>query len=191
MTHVIDNSTHPVRNISFATFPNNSTNTDIHYSIGQCSLGAVLAARSKHGLCALLIGDHPEQLVLDLQNQFPEANLLSEAGGQEDFLAKVIALLENPGTDLDLPLDLRGTAFQRKVWNALRRIPAGSTATYTEIAESIGHPGAFRAVAQACAANTLAVAIPCHRVIRNNGELSGYRWGVERKRTLLQKEARA
>ncbi len=161
---------------------------DIHFAIGKCSLGAILVAQSGRGICAILIGDDPEQLVHDLQEQFPKVNLTD---GNEDLVAKVVGFMDGPGVGLDLSLDIRGTAFQQRVWNELCQIPAGTTATYTEIAKRIGEPKAFRAVAQACAANSLAVAVPCHRVIRNDGALSGYRWGVDRKRMLLEREALA
>jgi AraC family transcriptional regulator of adaptative response/methylated-DNA-[protein]-cysteine methyltransferase len=137
------------------------------------------------------MGDDPLQLVRDLQDQFPKANLIGDDGNYEDMVAKVIRLIETPSVGLDLPLDIRGTAFQQRVWKALQQIPVGSTASYADIAKSIGMPKAVRAVAQACGANSLAVAIPCHRVIRNDGALSGYRWGVERKRALLDREAQA
>jgi AraC family transcriptional regulator of adaptative response/methylated-DNA-[protein]-cysteine methyltransferase len=137
------------------------------------------------------MGDDPLQLVRDLQDQFPKANLIGDDGDYEDMVAKIIGLIETPSVGLDLPLDIRGTAFQQRVWKALQQIPVGTTASYADIAKSIGMPKAVRAVAQACGANSLAVAIPCHRVIRNDGELSGYRWGVERKRTLLDREAQA
>ncbi len=136
-----------------------------------------------------LLGDDPDALVRDLQDRFPNARLI---GGNADFervVARVVGLVEAPSLGLDLPLDVRGTAFQQRVWQALREIPAGSTASYTEIARRIGKPSAVRAVAQACASNAIAVAIPCHRVVRTDGTLSGYRWGVKRKRTLLQREA--
>jgi AraC family transcriptional regulator, regulatory protein of adaptative response / methylated-DNA-[protein]-cysteine methyltransferase len=165
--------------------------TDIHFAIGQCSLGTILVAQSGCGICAILIGDDPEQLVHDLQEQFPKANLIGGTDGYEDLVAKVIGFIERPGAGLDLSLDIRGTAFQQKVWNVLCQIPVGATATYREIAKRIGEPKAFRAVARACAANSLAVAVPCHRVIRNDGALSGYRWGVDRKRMLLEREAQA
>ena len=155
------------------------------------SLGSILVAKSERGVCAVLLGDDPLQLVRDLQDQFPKANLIGDDGGYEDMVAKVIGLIETPSVGLDLPLDIRGTAFQQRVWKALQQIPVGSTASYADIAKSIGMPKAVRAVAQACGANSLAVAIPCHRVIRNDGALSGYRWGVEPKRTLLDREAQA
>ncbi len=149
----------------------------------------MLVAATDKGVCAILLGDDPETLVRDLQDRFPRADL---KGGDVEFermVAEVVGLVEAPGQRLDLPLDIRGTAFQQKVWAALSAIPAGKTATYTEIARAIGQPKAVRAVAQACAANPLAIAIPCHRVVRADGDLSGYRWGVERKRKLIDREA--
>jgi AraC family transcriptional regulator, regulatory protein of adaptative response / methylated-DNA-[protein]-cysteine methyltransferase len=153
------------------------------------ALGSILVAKSERGVCAVLIGHDPIQLIRDLQDQFPKANLIGGEKGYEDLVAKVVGLIEKPGVGLDLPLDIRGTAFQQRVWKALQQIPVGSTASYADIAKSIGMPNAVRAVAQACGANSLAVAIPCHRVIRNDGALSGYRWGVERKQALLDREA--
>jgi AraC family transcriptional regulator of adaptative response/methylated-DNA-[protein]-cysteine methyltransferase len=147
-------------------------------------------AQSERGVCSILIGDDPARLDQDLRNRFPEANLIDGKGGEE-LTTQVAGLIEKPGAGLDLPLDVRGTAFQQLVWEAVQRIPPGSTASYTDIARQIGVPGAVRAVAQACGANVLAVAIPCHRVIGNDGSLSGYRWGVERKRALLAREAHA
>jgi AraC family transcriptional regulator, regulatory protein of adaptative response / methylated-DNA-[protein]-cysteine methyltransferase len=163
---------------------------NIFFMIGDCSLGFILVAQSQRGVCSILIGEDPAQLAQDLRNEFPEANLI-DGQGSEDLVAQVAGLIERPGAGLNLPLDVRGTAFQQLVWDAVHRIPAGSTASYTDIARQIGAPGAVRAVAQACGANALAVAIPCHRVIRNDGSLSGYRWGVERKRALLAREAHA
>lgn len=167
------------------------TNTAIRFALGECSLGSILVAASERGICCILLGDDPDTLLRDLQDGFPNAELI---GGDEVFeklIAQVIGFVESPAIGLDLPLDVRGTAFQQRVWRALRELPAGSTASYTEIARRIGAPKSARAVAQACAANNLAVAIPCHRVVRNDGGLSGYRWGVERKRALLKREARA
>jgi AraC family transcriptional regulator of adaptative response/methylated-DNA-[protein]-cysteine methyltransferase len=164
-------------------------NTDIRFAVGQCSLGAILVAQSTRGICAILLGDDPDALVRDLQDKFARTNLI---GGDHDFeqlVAKVVGFIEAPAIGLDLPLDLQGTAFQERVWQALRSIPVGTTASYGEIAALIGAPKSFRAVAQACGANSLAVAIPCHRVVRSDGHLSGYRWGVERKRILLDREA--
>jgi AraC family transcriptional regulator of adaptative response/methylated-DNA-[protein]-cysteine methyltransferase len=165
--------------------------TEIRFAIGQCSLGAILVAQSAQGVCAILLGDDANALARDLQDRFPHAHLIGGDAAFEQLVAKVVGLVEAPALGLDLPLDVRGTAFQRRVWQALREIPAGQTLSYSEVAQRIGSPKSVRAVAQACAANTLAVAIPCHRVVRNDGALSGYRWGVERKRTLLEREARA
>ncbi|MBY8928799.1 MULTISPECIES: bifunctional DNA-binding transcriptional regulator/O6-methylguanine-DNA methyltransferase Ada [Pseudomonas] len=163
-------------------------NNLIRFAVGQCSLGAILVAQSQRGVCAILLGDDPDTLVRDLQDQFPNAELVGADRDFEQLIAQVVGFIEAPALGLDLPLDLRGTAFQERVWQALRDIPVGSTASYAQIAQRIGAPTAFRAVAQACGANHLAVAIPCHRVVRSDGALSGYRWGVERKRTLLARE---
>ena len=163
----------------------------IRFAVGQCSLGAILVAATAKGVCAIQFGDDPDALVRGLQDRFPKARL---TGGDKDFeqlVAKVVGFVEAPSNGLDLPLDVRGTAFQQRVWRALRDIPAGSTASYREIAGRIGAPKAVRAVAQACSSNPVAVAIPCHRVVRTDGALSGYRWGVARKRALLAREAAA
>lgn len=166
-------------------------NTEIRFAIGQCSLGAILVAASERGICAIFIGDDPNVLARDLQDRFPRATLIGADAAFEQLVAKVVGFVEAPRRGLDLPLDVRGTAFQQRVWQALREIPAGQTVTYSEIARRIGAPQSARAVARACAANTLAVAIPCHRVVRMDGGLSGYRWGVERKQDLLDREAQA
>jgi AraC family transcriptional regulator of adaptative response/methylated-DNA-[protein]-cysteine methyltransferase len=155
------------------------TNAEIHFAIGECSLGSILVARSERGICAILLGDDAEALARGADAEF------------EQLVARVVGFVEAPALGLDLPLDVRGTAFQQRVWKALRKIPVGSTASYSDIAKSIGSRNSVRAVAQACGANPLAVAIPCHRVVRNDGALSGYRWGVERKRSLLEREAGA
>ena len=162
----------------------------IRFAVGECSLGSILVARSDKGVCAILLGDDPQALVHNLQDRFPKADLIGADAEFETLVAKVVGFIETPGIGLDLPLDVRGTAFQQRVWQALREIPVGATVTYSDIARKIGAPKATRAVAGACAANALAVAIPCHRVVRNDGALSGYRWGVERKRALLDREAR-
>ncbi|MBV7565519.1 bifunctional DNA-binding transcriptional regulator/O6-methylguanine-DNA methyltransferase Ada [Pseudomonas sp. PDM27] len=164
-------------------------NNDIRFAVGQCSLGAILVAQSERGVCAILLGDDPHQLVCDLQDKFRRANLIGADQAFEALIAKVVGFIEAPAIGLDLPLDVRGTAFQERVWQALREIPVGSTASYADVALHIGSPKAVRAVAQACGANNLAVAIPCHRVVRSDGNLSGYRWGVERKRQLLERES--
>jgi len=165
-------------------------NNDIRFAVGQCSLGAILVAQSERGVCAILLGDDPHQLVCDLQDKFRRANFIGADQAFEALIAKVVGFIEAPAIGLDLPLDVRGTAFQERVWQALREIPVGSTASYADVALRIGSPKAVRAVAQACGANSLAVAIPCHRVVRSDGNLSGYRWGVERKRQLLERESR-
>jgi AraC family transcriptional regulator of adaptative response/methylated-DNA-[protein]-cysteine methyltransferase len=166
-------------------------NTAIHFAIGESSLGAILVAASTRGICAILLGDDADALARDLQDRFPRASLVGGDAGFEQWVAAVVGLVETPKLGLDLPLDVRGTAFQLRVWQALREIPLGATATYTDIAQRIGAPAAVRAVAGACAANPLAIAIPCHRVVRRDGGLSGYRWGVERKRALLDREGSA
>jgi AraC family transcriptional regulator of adaptative response/methylated-DNA-[protein]-cysteine methyltransferase len=165
--------------------------TTIRFAIGQCALGAILVAATDQGVCAILLGDDPDALARDLQDRFPRAELIGADADFEALVAKVVGFVEQPGLGLDLPLDIRGTAFQQRVWAALRQVGPGTTASYAEIAEAIGAPKAVRAVAQACAANSLAVAIPCHRVVRSDGALSGYAWGVERKRALLDREAAA
>jgi AraC family transcriptional regulator of adaptative response/methylated-DNA-[protein]-cysteine methyltransferase len=163
----------------------------IRFAVAACSLGALLVAASERGVCAIFLGDDADTVERELRERFPGATLVAGDAAFERLVARVVALVEAPGLGLDLPLDARGTAFQRRVWQALREIPPGRTASYTDIAASIGAPGAVRAVAGACAANPLAVAIPCHRVVRRDGGLSGYRWGVARKRTLLAREASA
>lgn len=163
----------------------------IKFAVGSCSLGEVLIAASPKGVCAVLFGDDPTALVRDLQDRFPKAEIIGSDPEFEGIAAKVVALIEAPGTDVHLPLDVRGTAFQHRVWRALRDIRPGTTVNYAEIARRIGKPAAVRAVAQACGANNLAVIIPCHRVVRSDGALSGYRWGVDRKRALLDREAKA
>ncbi|WP_371919804.1 bifunctional DNA-binding transcriptional regulator/O6-methylguanine-DNA methyltransferase Ada [Pseudomonas sp. MYb185] len=161
----------------------------IHFAVGQCSLGAILVAQSRRGICAILLGDDPDALLRNLQDQFPKAELIGGDEGFEQLIAQVVGFIEAPSIGLNLPLDVRGTAFQERVWQALREIPPGETVSYAQIAERIDAPRAVRAVAQACGANRLAVAIPCHRVVRRDGDISGYRWGVERKRELLRREA--
>lgn len=148
-------------------------------------------ASSAKGVAAILLGDDPDALARDLQDRFPNATLIGADTEYEAVIAKVVGFVEAPGVGLDLPLDVRGTAFQKRVWQALRDIPVGQTMSYSDVAERIGAPTAMRAVAGACAANRLAVAIPCHRVVRNDGALSGYAWGVERKRAILDREQAA
>jgi AraC family transcriptional regulator of adaptative response/methylated-DNA-[protein]-cysteine methyltransferase len=163
----------------------------IRFAVGQCSLGAILVAQSQRGICAILLGDDPDRLARDLQDQFPKAEIIGGDGEFEQLIAQVVGFIEAPSVGLHLPLDVQGTAFQERVWRALREIPPGATVSYTEIAERIGSPKSVRAVAQACAANYIAVAIPCHRVVRRDGDLAGYRWGVDRKRELLRREVEA
>jgi AraC family transcriptional regulator of adaptative response/methylated-DNA-[protein]-cysteine methyltransferase len=160
----------------------------IRFAVAACSLGALLVAATGKGICCILLGDDPELLVRDLQDRFPKAELIGAEPGFERTVALVVGFVEAPGLGFDLPLDVRGTAFQQRVWQALRQIPAGQTVGYAELAARLGMPQGARAVAGACAANPVAVAIPCHRVVRNDGALSGYRWGIERKRTLLERE---
>lgn len=161
---------------------------ELRFAVAQCSLGAVLVASSAVGVCAIALGDDPQALVVDLQDRFPHATLIGADPSYEAVVAGVVALVEAPGIGLSLPLDLRGTAFQQRVWSALREVPAGDTVSYKALAAKLGAPRSARAVAQACAANPVAVAVPCHRVVRTDGGLSGYRWGVDRKRALLVRE---
>ncbi|MFT7773928.1 bifunctional DNA-binding transcriptional regulator/O6-methylguanine-DNA methyltransferase Ada [Roseateles sp.] len=163
----------------------------IRFAVGLCSLGSILVAQSQRGICAILLGDDPDRLVRDLQDQFPKAELIGCDGEFEQLIAQVVGFIEAPAMGLHLPLDVQGTAFQERVWRALREIPPGTTVSYGEIATRIGAPKAVRAVAQACATNHIAIAIPCHRVVRRDGDISGYRWGVDRKRELLRREAQA
>jgi AraC family transcriptional regulator of adaptative response/methylated-DNA-[protein]-cysteine methyltransferase len=164
-------------------------NTVIKFAIAECSLGSVLVASSELGVCAILLGDDPNALAIDLQDRFPKSTLIGGDDNYERLAAKVIGFIEAPSIGLNLPLDIRGTVFQQRVWQALKKIPVGTTASYTDIAQLIGSPKSVRAVAAACAANALAVAIPCHRVVKQDGAISGYRWGVERKKALLKLEA--
>ena len=168
-------------------YRNGVNDVEIRFGLGECSLGSVLVARSKKGVCAILLGGDPDALVRELQDRFPKS-VISGDSRFHALVAKVTAFVENPAAGLDAPLDLCGTAFQQRVWQALREIPPGKTASYAEIAGRIGAPKSFRAVAQACAANNIAVAVPCRRVIGRDGALSGYHWGVERKRGLLERE---
>jgi AraC family transcriptional regulator of adaptative response/methylated-DNA-[protein]-cysteine methyltransferase len=164
-------------------------NEEIRFAVGQSSLGAILVASSKKGVAAILIGDDPGELVRDLQDRFPKAILVGGDKNYESIVAQVVGFVEAPNVGLDLPLDVRGTAFQQRVWQALKEIPVGELASYAGIAKRIGAPKSVRAVANACGANNIAVAIPCHRVVRNDGRLSGYAWGVERKQRLIEREA--
>jgi AraC family transcriptional regulator of adaptative response/methylated-DNA-[protein]-cysteine methyltransferase len=162
---------------------------EIKFAVAQTTLGAILVASSKQGVASILLGNDPDELVRNLQDRFPKARLIGADRDYEALVARVVGFVESPRIGLDLPLDVRGTAFQQRVWQALQEIPVGETASYAEIARRIGSPKAVRAVAGACAANNLAVVVPCHRVVRNDGALSGYAWGVDRKRALLDREA--
>jgi AraC family transcriptional regulator of adaptative response/methylated-DNA-[protein]-cysteine methyltransferase len=169
-------------------FKAGGANEEIRFALGQTSLGAILVASSKRGVASILLGNDPDALLRQLQDRFPKAKLIGADRDYEALVARVVGFIEAPQIGLNLPLDVRGTAFQRRVWLALQEIPVGKTASYAEIARWIGYPKAIRAVAGACAANNLAVVIPCHRVVRNDGALSGYAWGVERKKALLDRE---
>ncbi|MFL6581630.1 MAG: bifunctional DNA-binding transcriptional regulator/O6-methylguanine-DNA methyltransferase Ada [Burkholderiales bacterium] len=171
-----------------ARFRKGGAGESIRFALGECFLGSILVAATDKGICTISLGQDPELLLRELQDRFAKAHLIGGDHEFEQLIAKVVAFVEAPGLGLDLPLDVRGTVFQQRVWQALCEIPAGATASYAQVAERIGMPRSIRAVAQACASNTIAVAIPCHRVIRNDGNLSGYRWGVERKRKLLNRE---
>ena len=172
-----------------AVFRGGGAGETIRFAVGECSLGSILVAATARGVCAILLGDDPAALANELEDRFPRAELVGADREFESLVARIVGFVETPAPGLDLPLDIRGTTFQRRIWLALRDVPAGATASYSDIADRVGSPNAARAVARACAANPLAVAIPCHRVIRNDGTLGGYRWGVERKRALIAREA--
>ncbi|PJM68270.1 AraC family transcriptional regulator [Achromobacter ruhlandii] len=172
-------------------FRKDGEGVEIRFAVGQCALGALLVAASDTGICEIALHEDPEQLVRNLQDRFKAARLIGADREFEQWMAAVVGFVENPSVGLHLPLDVRGTAFQRRVWEALREIPVGTTVTYTDIAERIGSPRSVRAVARACSTNNIALAIPCHRVVRTDGSLAGYRWGIERKRELIEREAKA
>lgn len=177
-----------VLGMSPATFRDGGAHAVIRYAVGRCSLGAILVAATDKGVCAIQLGDDPADLRQELTSRFPKARLVKGDHALERQVAQVIAFVDAPQGSLALPLDVRGTAFQHRVWQELRQIRMGETATYTEIAARIGSPQAVRAVASACASNPVAVAVPCHRVVRKGGALGGYRWGLARKRKLLDRE---
>jgi AraC family transcriptional regulator, regulatory protein of adaptative response / methylated-DNA-[protein]-cysteine methyltransferase len=154
-------------------------------------LGWALVAATARGICMTALSDDRDSLAVTLQQRFPRAELIAEDAQLKGWADRIVRFITAPDQNLDLPLDIRGTAFQARVWRALQKIPLGKTASYTEIAAALGQPKAVRAVAQACAANKLALIVPCHRVIRSDGELGGYRWGLERKRALLERERAA
>lgn len=174
-----------------STYRGGGAGESIRFAVAETSLGSVLVAATGKGVCAILMGSDPDELVRDLQDRFPKAELVGDDAGFDATVAAVIGLIERPGSRFELPLDIRGTAFQQRVWQALLEVRPGETVSYAEVARRMGAPTASRAVAQACGANALAVAIPCHRVVRTDGALSGYRWGVERKRELLAREGQA
>jgi AraC family transcriptional regulator of adaptative response/methylated-DNA-[protein]-cysteine methyltransferase len=166
-----------------------SAQTTVHYGISDSALGAIAVARSRKGVCAILFGDDRRALLGDLLQRFPRAELVEDSAGLKATLARIARFVDSPAAGIDLKLDVAGTEFQQRVWRALMRIPPGATASYADIARAIEAPTSVRAVAQACGANALALAIPCHRVVRSDGALSGYRWGINRKRALLEREA--
>ena len=178
-------------NARSAPHPAPEADDTIEYSIGESTLGQILVARSALGVCAILIGADAENLKREVAESFPDSRLAPNDIKLRKDVARVARFVMDPSEGLDLALDMRGTAFQRRVWNALRAVPAGTTVSYTELARRLGDAKLARAVAGACAANALALAVPCHRVVRSDGSLSGYRWGVDRKRALIDKEALA
>lgn len=181
----------PKLGIKPSVFGKGGAGEAIRFAVGECSLGSVLVAATGKGICAIEFADSPQSLVETLQDRFPKADLIGADGDFEQIVAEVVGFIDEPSRGFDLPLHLRGTAFQQKIWETLRDIPLGQTMTYTQVAARAGNPSAVRAVANACASNKLAVAIPCHRVVRTDGSLSGYRWGVERKAALLEREKKA
>ena len=180
-----------VLGMTATNFKSGGNSETIHYSIGKCSFGAILVAHSEKGICAILIHDDDKPLLADLQKRFPKATLIEDGTDFKHWLEQVVHFVEAPKKGLELPLDIRGTLFQQRVWQLLQKIPLGTTASYTNIATQLGDPKAVRAVARACAANPIALLVPCHRVVRSDGGISGYRWGVENKRTLIAREAKA
>jgi AraC family transcriptional regulator of adaptative response/methylated-DNA-[protein]-cysteine methyltransferase len=172
-----------------AAYKNGGSGARIRYSVAPCELGWVLVAAAERGVCAIYVGDEPGELAERLQARFPQAASVRDDPDLARWVGAAVLFVEAPQDGLDLPLEIRGTAFQRQVWTALREIPLGETASYGEVAARIGRPTAARAVARACAANELALAVPCHRVVRSDGSVGGYRWGTERKERLLEREA--
>ncbi|MCR3756052.1 MAG: DNA-binding transcriptional dual regulator/DNA repair protein Ada [Sodalis sp. Psp] len=175
--------------MTFSTHHVGSVDIQIQYVIGRCSLGVILVARSSRGICAIMLGDDVSQLLRELQEKFLHAELMCDVTDYQQLLAQVVSFVDAPQSSFNLPLDICGTVFQKKVWQVLRTIASGQTMSYRQVAEHVSAPRAVRAVANACGSNLLAVAIPCHRVVYADGTLSGYRWGIERKRQLLKKEA--
>ncbi|WP_061541155.1 methylated-DNA--[protein]-cysteine S-methyltransferase [Collimonas fungivorans] len=171
--------------------PQTVVEEEVHYAIGNGLLGKFLAAQTSHGICAIMFGDDEQALVTELAHSFSKAKLILNNCALQELITEINTVVAWPEYRLSQPLDIGGTSFQQQVWQALLEIPSGATASYQDIAKRLGKPDAVRAVAGACAANLLALAIPCHRVIRQDGDISGYRWGVQRKQALLQREARA
>jgi len=169
-------------------YRNGAAGITITYGLAECFLGWVIVAATERGICAIEFGDDPKTLPQQVQSRFLKARLQKAGSGFGSLIKEVVDFIKTPGNDFNIPLDIQGTAFQQQVWNVLRQIKPGGTVSYTEVAERIGNPNAIRAVAAACASNKLAVVIPCHRVISKDGKLSGYRWGVERKKMLLETE---
>ncbi len=172
-----------------------NSNDAIQYLVRTCSLGALLVASTDRGVCAILLGDQAQALIEDLQLRFPNANLNAVHSTKamkaelEKIALRAAECVDTPNTSFEFPLDMQGTPFQQQVWKTLQQIPMGQTRSYSDIAQQIGRPQSARAIAGACAANPIAVIVPCHRVVRHDGALSGYRWGIERKRNLLEREA--
>jgi methylated-DNA-[protein]-cysteine S-methyltransferase/AraC family transcriptional regulator of adaptative response/methylated-DNA-[protein]-cysteine methyltransferase len=178
----------PARTDARATSRRQTQSEEIAFATAESTLGAVLVARGSRGICAIFIGLATEELTADLAAQFPKGALVRHDGNLDGDLEKILRFIEAPAHGLDLEVDVRGTPFQRRVWDALCAIPTGRTVTYAALARRIGEPRATRAVANACAANAIALAIPCHRVIGSDGTPSGYRWGIERQRALIARE---
>lgn len=172
-----------------ATYRKGGQGMEIRYACAESHLGPVLAAFTENGVCSIEFGESKEGLVRALAERFPLAELRDGGPHLQKEVSEIVAFIRTPAKGLSLPLDIQGTAFQQRVWKALRAIPAGETRTYSQVAESLGMPGSVRAVASACAKNGIAVAVPCHRVVRKDGGLAGYRWGVERKQALLDAES--
>jgi AraC family transcriptional regulator of adaptative response/methylated-DNA-[protein]-cysteine methyltransferase len=182
-------SSNAMLGMTASSYKSGGENVEIRFATGECFLGKILVAASLKGICAIFLGDDPEILERDLRTRFPKALVVTGDADFEQTITKVTAFIEAPAKGLDLPLDIQGTAFQQRVWQALREIPIGTRLSYQQVAEKIGDPHSVRAVAKACASNSIAIAIPCHRVVRKDGDISGYRWGVGRKRKLLEREA--
>jgi AraC family transcriptional regulator, regulatory protein of adaptative response / methylated-DNA-[protein]-cysteine methyltransferase len=170
------------------TYQQQGQKTQIISSVVACSLGYLLVATTAKGICSVKLGDRPKELIQTLTEEFQQATIIRDDQRHQDWIKKILNLITGTESNPDLPLDIRGTAFQQQVWQALRKIPYGETKTYSEIAQDLGKPKAVRAIGNACGANPVALIIPCHRVVRNDGSLGGYRWGIERKQQLIEQE---